>query len=857
MAAELPTGVVTLLFTDIESSTEFWERLGDRFHQVLEAHNDLFREALQRWNGYEVKTEGDSFMLSFPRASDAVQFAIDVQERLAQHSWPEEIGEVLVRMGMHTGEPLVGQGSRGKADYFGPAVNRAARIAAAGHGGQILLSAATRVLALPALPPEVEFLDLGQHWLKGLDRPENIFQVRPRDTLSRKFPPLKTLDSRLHNLPEQLTTFVGRQREMAEVVAILKAPEPEVRLLTLVGPGGTGKTRLALQVASEMADEFGDGVWFVELAEARETEEALSAITSILGLSLQPDQDTKRQLQAFLAQRRLLLVLDNSEQLCNAGPLIADLLRAGPGVKCIVTSRALLRVRGETVYEVPMLPVPPLLGSAEAFAFRRTSPSELAELLPRYDSVALFIERAQAVNRAWRVTADNAEAVAELCRRLEGIPLALELAAARAGSLAPQDILYRLKDRFKVLASRFSDLPERQRTLRGAMDWSYDLLAEEERDFLAQLSVFAGGFFKGAAEEITDNLDAIDLIEELRSKSLLSAREVRGYMRFFMLDAVRDYAIEKRLERGLADIAERHSAYFLCFAEKQAAKARTPQEHEGLEQMEEDLDNLRAAMDWAAANDSETCARLGLVLNAFLSRRGLWEEATARAEAGVAAAVRTGDSRLVARLQLSIASLCGDRGDNAAAQSHAEQSLNLAREAGDSDTEAATLNLLGIIACDEDRPEEAEAYLQDSLQLRRSLGDSAGQAMSLHNLARLAQKQGQTHEASTLYEQALALRRDIGDHRGTAETLLNLGVIHEEQKDYAEAREHYEECLSVWKEFGDEFCVAICQHNLGEVALAEGDRERALACLTEAEGAFRTLGSPLALASAALLEKLR
>jgi len=847
---EPPKGIVTLLFTDIEGSTEMWERLGERFRAALEEHNKIFREALKRWNGFEVKTEGDAFMIAFSSASAAVQCALEVQKKLAECQWQELLGEgaaVRVRMGMHTGEPLVGSGTGGKPDYFGPCVNRAARIAAAGHGGQVLVSSATRELATNHLPPDIMFRDLGLHWLKGLDQPERIYQVGCDENTLRDFPALKTVENRLHNLPPQLTSFVGREKDLRRVSELLAMEN--VRLLTLIGFGGIGKTRLAIEAASELADNFRDGVWFVDLAEAHNTQEATAAVAAALRLQPHTDRELTKQLYDFLRDKELLLILDNSEQLSQAGKMVSEILQQAPAVKCLVTSRARLSVRGETMYQLEPLSTPP-------------EKMELEDL-PHYDTITLFVERARSVNADWELTRQNAPDVVQLCRKVDGIPLAIELAASRIRSRSVQDILNELEKRLLDFQARFTNMPDRQRTLRALIDWSYELLTDEQKDFFANLAVFAGGFFGDTAEEVTDNAHAWDMTDNLVDNSLLYGREMGGSMRYYMLDVIRQYAREKLDEKPeeVAKLSRRHAEYFLRFAEERLAKARSADECEALKQIEGDLDNLRAAMDWSEENDPALCARLAATIAEFLSRRGLWQEAQERAQRGLRVTASRGEppALLLSQLHRTLGSVLSDRGADKAAREHAEKSLEIARSVGGDDArraEADALNLLGIIADGQGKFAEAEDFHHASLKLRRELGDRVGEAMSLHNLARVAHQKRELKNAQDLYEKALEIRREIQDRRGEAETSLNLGVLHQDEKNYAEAREHFNECLKIWEELGDRLGIGICWHNLGEVAKAEGDAKLAKDHLQQAKSIFEEIGSPNARESARLLEEL-
>jgi predicted ATPase/class 3 adenylate cyclase len=560
MAAQ-PTGTVTLLFTDIEGSTALLQRFGtDRYAEALELHRTLLREAFERHDAYEVDCEGDAFFVAFSTAEDAVEAAAEAQQALAVAEW-EDGNEMRVRMGIHTGAPLAVP-----PKYVGLDVHRAARIMAAGHGGQVLLSQTTRDLVGETAPVR----DLGEHRLKDLSSGQRLYQL-VIDQGAADFPALKTLENRPTNLPVQPTALIGRENELAEVEALLG--REQVRLVTLTGTGGTGKTRLALQAAAALVEEFPSGVFLVSLAPVRDPELVVATVAQALGVREQPGEPLERTLQAYLRDRKLLLLLDNFEQLTQAATAVSSLLAAAPQVKLLVTSRTPLHLSGEQVYEVPPLGLP---DSALAMS---------VEALTQYESVALFIERAIAAKSGFATTNENAPAIAEICVRLDGLPLALELAAARVRVLSPQALLARLDERMKLLTGGAQDLDERQRTLRATIDWSYDLLSEQEKGLFVRLSVFAGGCRVEAAEAVVDpqgegetETDLLDGLSSLVDKSLLRQREdPDGEPRFWMLETIREYATQTlRTSPHASALSERHARYFLAFAEQAAPELEGP-----------------------------------------------------------------------------------------------------------------------------------------------------------------------------------------------------------------------------------------------------------------------------------------
>src|SRR5215218_4985898 len=529
---------LTFLFTDVEGSTFLWERNLKAMSEALVRHDEILRTAIEAYEGHVFKTVGDAFYAAFPRAPKALSAALDAQRALHHAEW-EETGPLRVRMALHTGAAEERDG-----DYFGPSLNRVARLLSAGHGGQVLLSLATHELVRDELPEETGLRDLGERRLKDLSRPERVFQITS-SSLPSEFPPLRTLDSRRNNLPTQPTPLVGREREVAQVCERLRSPA--VRLLTLTGPGGTGKTRLGLQAAAELIDEFEGGTFFVPLAPITNPALVAPTIARVLGLTETGDQTLEELLRDYLRDRQTLLLVDNFEQVLGAAPLVTELLSAAPNLKVLTTSRILLRLYGEYEFAVPPLEVPD--------PGRRQS----LEQVTQYEAVRLFIERARAAKADFAVTSDNAPEVAEICVRLDGLPLAIELAAARIKLLSPRAILDRLGDRLKLLTGGARNLPERQRTLRGAIEWSYDLLDAAERTLFTRAAVFSGGFTLEAMETVCDAgeelpLDIFEGASSLLDKSLLRQEEgTEDEPRFVMLETIHEYARERLEQSGEAE----------------------------------------------------------------------------------------------------------------------------------------------------------------------------------------------------------------------------------------------------------------------------------------------------------------
>ncbi len=837
-----PTGVLTLVFTDIQNSATLWERLGDAFRPVLDRHNTLIRELIGRWEGYEVKCLGDSFMIAFARASNAVQCAIDIQRTLAAATWPAEVGELLIRIGMHSGEPFLGYDASGRPDYFGPMVNRAARTAAAGHGGQILASAATRDITQGALTGDVALVDLGRHRLRGLEAAEHLFEVGHAELPVRHFPPLKTLDTLRTNLPVATATFIGRERELADLRRLLN--RSDTRLLTLVGFGGMGKSRTALQLAELCTEEFEEGVWWVAIEETTTGDGMLERIAHDLRVDVQPQPSVREQLFERLRDQKYLLVLDGTERVLDAPSIVNDLLHEAPRVKCLVTSRRALGLQAERVVELSPLPA----GEGEA----------------------LFVERARARQADLLLSRDQAAAVAELCRRLDGVPLAIELAASRITSMTPREIVERLQERFRLLQTHASDLPPRQRTLRGTIDWSHDLLSEPDRAVFARLSVCRGGFFLDAAEAVCEAVGrrghtpkvgpaagidppsglppagptsgyprsgslcplppsgTLEAVTELRERSLLHAVEAHGRMRYRMLESIREYGAERLPADGPARAA--HARHYRDQTRRLAARLDTMAEAEALELFALDADNLRAAWAWSSEqSDNDLLAQLALSAGELLRRRSLWHERFTWLREGLAAAERCGTlaAEELAQLRYGLGYAHLERGEFGPAEALLDSSLAARRELGDTSGEADCLNRLGNVAQKQSRFERARACYDEALVLRQAQGDAAGEASMLNNLGVLAFQESKIAEAEARFEESLEIDRQLGNRAGEAVALNNIGYAALQRNDLQKAERFLQESRALREELGDRNGLAHTLHSLGKVAQKRRDRDAA------------------------------
>jgi predicted ATPase/class 3 adenylate cyclase len=825
--AEIPAGTVTLLFTDIEGSTRLLQQLGEKYAGLLAEQQQLLRAACEAHQGRVMDAQGDSFFVVFPAAVDAVQAAVRSQRALAGHDWANG-ASVRVRMGLHTGEPQMSQ-----SNYVGMDIHRAARIAAAAHGGQVLLSQTTYDLVEAELPGGITVRDLGEHRLKDLRHPKHLYQlVIPG--LRSDFPPLKSLGASPNNLPVQLTSLIGRSQEVGEVAQLLS----EGRLLTLTGAGGSGKTRLALQVAAELVERFRDGVFFVALAPITDPGLVASTIARALGIVEAAGRPIVDSLKDYLPGKSLLLVLDNFEQVIAAAPLVAELLAAGSELKILVTSREGLHLRGEREYPVPPLALPDLS--------RRPS----LESLSRYASVELFIQRAQAVKPGFQFTADTAPAVAEVCTRLDGLPLAIELAAARIKLLPPRAMLARLENRLEFLTGGPRDLPARQRTLRNAIAWSYDLLDDSEQQFFRRLSVFVGGCTVAAVEAVAGDAPAhapvLDQLESLLDKSLLRQVEgAQGEPRFVMLEMLREFGGEALEASGERDaIRRRHAEFFLALAEQSEARLESAEQVEWVGRMEQEHDNLRAALEWSrtAEGAEPLCWRLASALGLFWEVRGHFGEGRQRLRAILSGQRAQARTAARARLLARAAELAYRQSDYPATVALAGESLAICREVGDRQGAASALIKLGNAATEGGDYATASGYLEEALAIWRDLEDKPGIARALISLGWAALRPGDTELANARLEEALALSRELEDTRSIGFELSGLGEIALRQGEYARATRLLEESLELRRQLGNKWGVGVSLGTLGWVAMREGDWVRAVARLGESLDVRRDIG---------------
>ena len=825
----LPTGTVTFLFTDIEGSTRLLQQLGDRYSRVLEECRRLLRVAFQEWNGHEVDTQGDAFFVAFARATDAVSAAVDGLHALVIHPWPENV-EVRVRMGLHTGEPQLS--SEG---YVGIDVHHAARVMSAGHGGQVLLSQTTRDLVEHQLPDGVSLRDLGEHRLKDLQRPVHLFQLVIAG-LPSHFPSLKSLDAYPNNLPVQPTSLIGREWEVASLVELLR--RVDIRLVTLTGPGGTGKTRLALQVAAELSDLEWRGIYFVDLAPVSDSTQVIPTIASTLGLREERSRSPLECLKEEIDQNRLLLLLDNFEQVLDAAVRVSELLVACPQLKIMVTSRAVLRVPAEREFAVPTLRLP---DSAQM--------PDLEALL-QYEAIVLFVQRTQAVVPEFRLTDMNAPAVVEIVRRLDGLPLAIELAAARMKLLSPEALLARLNQPLQVLTSGVRDVAARQQTLRNTIAWSYNLLDAQEQELFRRLSDFVGGCTLGAIEAVYGALGnatglILDIVDSLVDKSLLQLREPgKGEEpRFAMLETIREYGLELLVASGeLESVREAHAMYFLELSERADLDLSASDSPERLDRLEQEHDNLRAAMHWSLEDierREQIALRMGGALRSFWYVRGYLSEGLDFLERAMMGSNEVEEPTRAAALYAA-ARLYEARGDYDRAEPFLVKSLVLYRELGNPERIAYALHLQADIAWRRGILDMARSLAEESLAVFRELGDRGAIASLLLHLGALAADQGEYARARDLLEESLAINRELGDKGNIPDSLFNLARAYFfSGSELGAARVLLEESLSLFRQLSDKESIGYCLCLLGLLTLEQGDVTTARSLVEQSVALFK------------------
>ena len=843
VSAEIPgknSGVVTMLFTDIEGSARLWEQEPERMRAALACHDAITRAAVEGHRGVVVKMRGDGVHAAFEDPLDAICATLQLQQAVAN---PEATCGIAfqVRCGLHAGVI-----EHRDDDFFGGTVNRAARITGVAHGGQALLSQAVAVLIGDRLPADVALRDLGSVRLRDLATPEHVYQV-VHSQLRQNFPALRALEVTPNNLPRQVTSFVGRSVELAEVRTLLG----KTRLLTLLGVGGIGKTRLSLQVATETLDDYPDGVWFVELAPLTDARLVPQAVASVLGVKEQVGHPVIEALIQHVKDRTLLLILDNCEHLVRAcAELAMQLLQAGLHAKILTSSRESLHVRGETTYSVP------------AFAVPDASHPATLEDLPQYEAVGLFVDRAVAVQPQFRLTERNAASVAQICQRLDGIPLAIELAAARLSALSVETINTRLDHRFRLLVGGDRTALRRQQTLRALIDWSYDLLIEEERVLFRRLAVFAGGWTLEAAVAVGADVaiaqdEVLNLLTDLVDKSLVAASMERDGYR--LLETVREYAQERLVAAGEEDATRtRHLIFFVNLAETARPELNGPHQATWLARLDLDRENLLAAHEWSGRKDSGNDMGLRLVtaMKQYFQIRGLLGLGQ---RVMAEALTRTGAQRrdaMRSRALCGVGQICCLMGRYQEALVYLDESLAIAREIGDPAREAAVLQPLGMALAGQGDLPGARKYSDEAVVLARRLGNKREIAAALNNRAQLHRVQGEIDVAQSIFEQVLNLTRDVGDDEFIAIALLNLAMLEIGRGAGDRACEMLLEVIAIATKLGSKPANQSVLEASAGLAAARGQWERAARFFGAAETHARQTGFQRDLADEVFLASL-
>lgn len=835
----LPTGVVTFLFTDIEGSTRLWEQHPNLAPGVMAQHDEIIEEAVERSHGVIVRPrgEGDSRFAVFGLARDAILAAAAIQSALQAQIWPTS-QPLRVRIAVHTGEADLYMG-----DYYGSAVNRCARLRAIAHGGQILVSLVTAQLVRDNLPAGMILIDQGEHRLKDLVRPEHVYQVGVPG-LPTDFHQLTSINSFSNNLPIQLTSFIGREREMAEAKERLAA----ARLLTLIGSGGTGKTRLALQLGAELLPSFADGVWLVEMAALTDPSLISQTIADVFDLRQQPGTSLTEVLVDHLRAKNLLLIMDNCEHLVEAcAELAGQLLCACGHIQLIVSSREVLGISGEMVYRIPSLSLPGLEQGTSA-------------ALANCESVKLFAERARAVNPKFALSDQNAPFVAQVCQRLDGIPLALELAAARAAVFSVEQIAARLDNRFQLLVGGSRTALPRHQTLRALIDWSYDLLSDDEQALIRRLSVFAGGWTLEAAESLVSSHDVLTLLAQLVNKSLVLFDEEDGKPRYRMLETVRQYARDKLLEMGESEEARSaHLDFFYQLVETGGPKMEWLQDLDWVWRVEAENDNLRAALEWALEKNVEAAMHMVWHLSIVWWLRGYEAEGRRWATLALARADtlpesdgdndRSWQQRLRAYVYHTLAVLASSQGDHAYMFEASDRAARLAEELGDNVLLAMSLSLKVLAKLFVGDITDTEKPSERALVAARESGDQFGIGMALTAVGvRSCLVDRNSARGQKLIEEAMLLLQRSGNRWIYSMILISLGMVAKFNHNYEEARQMLAACEPLFRETGDRHRLNLIKSELAHIDRHEGHIERAKAVYQETILEWQRIGHRAAIA---------
>ena len=832
----LPSGTVTFLFTDIEGSTKLAQKYPDKWESLRARHHAILQSAMDVHNGYVFQIIGDAFCVAFHTASDALNAAVEAQLELQKEAWEDK--SITVRMGIHTGEARVRD-----HEYQGYlTMSFVQRIMSAGHGGQILLSNVVENLLRGQLPDDVTLRDMGEHKFKDVIQPVRVYQVVSLD-LQSDFPALHALDVFPNNLPTQLNSFVGREKELADVKKLLQ----NAHILTLLGPGGTGKTRLSIQSASESLTEYTDGVWLVELAPILDPLLIPRTIAIAIGLREEPQRPVIDMLCDYLSEKKMLLLLDNCEHVVDACAHMADrILRVASNLRILASSREALGIAGEVTYRVPSLGLPDL---------NHLPP---VESLSQYEAVRLFIDRASSAVPTFAVTNDSAPSLAQICHRLDGIPLAIELAAAKIRVLSVEQIAKRLDDRFRLLTGGSRTALERHQTLRAAIDWSYNLLPPLEQTLFCRLSIFMDGWTLEAAEYVCsaedpdkssfgDNIrseDILNLIEQLINKSLVIKEELQSETRYHMLETMRQYANEKLGESDV--LHKQHAAYFLNLAETIEPYLEKPEPASWLGKLEREHNNLHAALRWAHDKGQvELGLRLASGLCLFWLMRGYLSEGLAQIGKFLSLSEGSVNATTRAKALDHAGTLARYQGDLTHAHEWIAESLSLRRELGEHHGVADSLSNLGFVVLHQGDFLQARQLYSEALSIHRELDNQQGVADSLSHLALMAFYEGDYESAQAMDDSSLAIWRSLGDQQGIAWALHRLGYVKLHQGEYTTARDLFKESLVISNDIGFKWGIAFSAEGLASVAAGSGQEARAILLAGGASALRQAIGVPL------------
>jgi len=826
--SSLPSGTVTFLFTDIEGSTKLSQEYPDEMPALLARHNEILDQSIKNHNGYVMRIVGDSYSAAFHNVRDAVDSALEAQNKLDKEAWSP--APIKVRMGIHTGAAKPTDDSE-NPEYDGYAtLALTQRVMSAGHGGQLLISQAAHDLLAGNLPESAKLINMGEHNLKDIVQIQRIYQVNAPD-LPSEFPPLKTQKIKNHNLPVKLTTFIGRERELVEAKKRLN----EAKLLTLIGPGGTGKTRLSVQLGGDQLALYPDGVWMIELAPLADPALITQTIASVFGLRESPDRPLIELVTDYLRAKSALLILDNCEHLIDACARIAEsLIQACANLKILASSREALGVSGETTYRVPSLSLPQDLGGLK----------DLTGLMD-YESIRLFVDRASAANPNFKLTKENASSVAQVCRRLDGIPLALELAAARARVLSVEQIAERLDDRFRLLTGGARTALPRQQTLRALIDWSYDLLSDPEKALFRRLAVFVGGWTLEAAESVcsgegVESYEVLDLLAQLVDKSLVYTEEIRGTVRYHRLETIRQYAREKLFETNEApDVRNRHLDYFIQLANWDDKVLNPLNQWILIKGLEFDNDNIRSALSWAV--DSQPLKAMELftweVVMGLWIMRGYAKEArdwcdSILAKAGTLPVAGgepdKGQTRLFANTWNRLAQALMNLGDHQASRDAAEKSIELARSIDEQQIHAEGLASLGIGALYSGDPEYALKVTKESIEICNRMDYQRELAWATNTMIHIYNFLGDKEQKEKYQAQYRELLKKAGVPEDSAEIEMSLAEKVLDEGDAEGSLIHLDKVISILAERGDKYRLMGFQTDFAHILRNQGNFNEAL-----------------------------